>query len=172
LLDNLYPHQRWLCPWVSCRSGVGACRQDGGQQPDESNERNTAALHHCFVGIDDERFHCKATCASRWRSFRTPASTRLAGANLRNIRRRFASPPAAYRSFGRGASAAFSTTSATTPASSAASITSFSLLPRAARTSRYSSSFESGCTKLASNCVFVYAGSMTETRMPLVRNSW
>src|SRR5207248_9925596 len=120
-------------------SGVGACRQDERQQPDEGNERNTAALHHCFVGIDDERFHYNATCASRWRSFRTPASTRLAGANLRRIRRRLASPPAAYRSFGRAAIAALSTTSATMPGSSPASTTSLSLLPRAARTSRYSS---------------------------------
>ena len=31
---------------------------------------------------------------------------------------------------------------------------------------------ESGSSKFASNCVFVYAGSMTETRMPLVRSSW
>lgn len=48
-----------------------------------------------------------------------PASTRLAGANLRSRRRRFASPPAAYRSFGRAAVAACSTTSATTAGSSA-----------------------------------------------------
>jgi len=49
---------------------------------------------------------------------------------------------------------------------------SITLSPKAARASRYSSSFESGSTKFASNCVFVYAGSMTETRMPLVRSSW
>jgi hypothetical protein len=42
----------------------------------------------------------------------------------------------------------------------------------AARTSRYSSSLASGSRKFASNGVFVYAGSMTETRMPLVRSSW
>ena len=46
------------------------------------------------------------------------------------------------------------------------------VLPKDARTSRYSSSLESGSRKFASNCVFVYAGSMTETRMPLVRSSW
>ena len=53
------------------------------------------------------------------------------------------------------------------PARRQSAITSFSILPRAARTSRYSSSFASGSRKFASNCVFVYAGSMTETRMPL-----
>jgi hypothetical protein len=104
-----------------------------------------------FVGIDGECLHCSATCASSCRSFRTHAPTRLAGANLRSIRRRFVSPPTAYRSFGRAAVAAFSTTSATTPGSSAALTTSLSLLPRAARTARYSSSFASGSSKLASN---------------------
>ncbi len=52
--------------------------------------------------------------ASSRRSFRIPASTTPAGANLRSNRRRFATPPAVYRSFGRAAVAAFSTTSATT----------------------------------------------------------
>src|SRR5258707_12452347 len=41
-----------------------------------------------------------------------------------------------------------------------------------ARASRYSSSLASGSMKFASNGVFVYAGSMTETRTPLVRSSW
>jgi len=40
-----------------------------------------------------------------------------------------------------------------------------------ARISWYSSSFESGSRKFVSNCVFVYAGSMTETRIPRVRSS-
>lgn len=38
-----------------------------------------------------------------------PASTDPAGANLRNMRRRLASPPAVYRSFGRAALAAINT---------------------------------------------------------------
>jgi hypothetical protein len=38
-----------------------------------------------------------------------PVSTHPAGANLRSNRRRFASPPAVYRSFGRVAMAASST---------------------------------------------------------------
>src|SRR5687767_11970097 len=41
--------------------------------------------------------------ASSRRSFRMPASTNRTGANLRSNRRRFASPPAVYRSFGRTA---------------------------------------------------------------------
>jgi len=113
-----------------------------------------------------------AISVSRCRSFRIPASSTLLGANLRSHRRRLASPPAVYRTFGRTAIAAFKTASATTLGSSAAAITSFSVLPKTARTSRYSSSFESASRRFASNCVFVYAGSMTETRMPLVRSSW
>jgi hypothetical protein len=77
-----------------------------------------------------------------------------------------------YRSFGRAAQATFSTTAATTPGSSASASRSFILLLKATRTASYSSSFESGSSKLASNCVLVYAGSTTETRMPLVRSSW
>ena len=65
-----------------------------------------------------------------------------------------------YRSFGRAALAAFSTTSATTLGCSALAINSFSLSFTAARTSRYSSSGASGSRKFASNGVFVYAGSM------------
>ena len=83
-----------------------------------------------------------AISVSRCRSFRIPASSTLLGANLRSHRKRLASPPAAYRTFGRTAIAAFKTASATTPGSSAAAITSFSVLPKTARTSRYSSSFE------------------------------
>src|SRR4030095_14279039 len=126
------------------------------------------------IAIDDECSHdvFATGTASRRRSLRIPASTTPAGANLRSNRRRLASPPAVYRSFGRAALAAFSTTSATTAGSSADAITSLINLSNAARISRYSSSFESGARKLASNCVFVYAGSMTETRMPLVRSSW
>src|SRR2546421_1840086 len=126
------------------------------------------------IAIDDECFHdvfATGTTSSR-RSLRIPASTRPAGANLRSNRRRFASPPAVYRSFGRAALAALSTTSATTPGCSAVAITSLILLFTAARTSRYSSSFASGSRKVASNGVFVYAGSITETRTPRVRSSW
>ena len=56
--------------------------------------------------------------APRPRFFRTPASTRPAGANLRSHRRRLAVAPAGYRSFGRDARTAVSTTSATTLGSS------------------------------------------------------
>ena len=83
-----------------------------------------------------------------------------------------ASLPAEYRSFGRSAFAALSTTSATTLGSSPVAITSLSTLPKAARASRYSSTFELGSSKFVSNCVFVYAGSMTATLIPLVRSSW
>src|SRR5262249_31834319 len=99
-----------------------------------------------------------ALSVSRCRSLRIPASSTLLGANLRSHRKRLARPPAVYRTFGRTAIAAFTTASATTPGSSAAAITAFSVLSRPTRTSRYSSSFESGSSTLASNCVFVYAG--------------
>ncbi len=112
-----------------------------------------------------------AAFVSRRRSLRIPASI-TPGANLRSSRNRLATGPAVYRSRGRAALAARSTTSATTPGSSAAAMSYLSLLLKAARTSPYSSSLESGSRRFASNCVFVYAGSMTETRMPLVRNSW
>src|SRR5207302_823103 len=81
-------------------------------------------------------------------------------------RRRVARPPAVYRSFGRAALAASSTTSATTPGSSAVSRAALNCLLTVARASRYSSSCASGSSKFASKCVFVYAGSMTETRIP------
>src|SRR5207247_3507493 len=113
------------------------------------------------ITIDDERLHGltrtgepgrEAVGASSRRFFRMPASTRPAGANLRSKRRRFASLPAEYRSFGRSAFAAFRTTSATTLGSSPVAITSLSTLPKAARASRYSSSFELGSSRFVSNC--------------------
>src|SRR5882724_1087830 len=118
------------------------------------------------------RAGCDAGSASSRRSFRIPASTRPAGANRRSNRRRFASLPAAYRIFGCAALAAFRTVSATTSGCSAVAITSFTLLVMPSRASRYASSLASGSMKFESNGVFVYAGSMTETRMPLVRSSW
>jgi len=98
-----------------------------------------------------------------------PAETDLIGGRVTFM---FASLPAAYRSFGRAALAAFRTVSATTPGGSAVAITSFNLLFRPSRASLYSSSLASASTKFVSNGVFVYAGSMIETRMPLVRSSW
>ena len=68
--------------------------------------------------------------------------------------------------------AAVSTASATTPGGSAVAITSFTRLLTPARASLYSSSLASGSKKFASNGVLVYAGSITETRMPRVRSSW
>src|SRR5712691_6624129 len=56
-----------------------------------------------------------AVSASSCRSFRIPASTMPAGANLRSNRTRRATPPAVYRSFGLAAAAASSPTSASTP---------------------------------------------------------
>src|SRR5213592_2781309 len=136
-------------------------------------------FHRSLVTTDGESFHANtearcgdATGASSRRFLRIPASNAPAGANRRNNRRRVARPPAVYRSFGRAALAASSTTSATTPGSSAVSRTALNCLLTAARASRYSSSFASGSSKFASKCVFVYAGSMTEPRIPLVRRSW
>src|SRR5207249_905702 len=136
-------------------------------------------FHRSLVTTDGESFHANtearcgdATGASSRRFLRIPASNAPAGANRRSNRRRVARPPAVYRSFGRDALAASSTTSATTPGSSAVSRTALNCLLTAARASRYSSSFASGSRKFASKCVFVYAGSMTETRIPLVRSSW
>src|SRR5437762_2137706 len=147
---------------LSPRQSRGALRIDaaGREEP--------LSLHDIFPSEAASR----ACLASSRSSFRIPVSIKPAGANRRSNRRRRARAPAVYRSFGRGARAAFSTTSATTPGSSAAASTSFICLPKATRTSRYSSSLESGSRKFASNCVFVYAGSTTVTRMPLVRSSW
>src|SRR5213079_944167 len=84
----------------------------------------------------DGVFGHETLSASSCRSFRIPESNKPAGANLRSNRTRLATRPAVYRRFGRAALAACSTTSATTPGSSAAASTSFSFLPKAARTSR------------------------------------
>src|SRR5688572_6569741 len=94
-----------------------------------------------LVAIDDESLHgwartggsgrvAPALGVSSCRSLRSPASTIPVGANLRSNRRRFASPPAGYRSFGRWALAAFSTASATTLGSSPVAITFLSTSPK------------------------------------------
>ena len=54
------------------------------------------------IAIDDKCLHdiFSNGAASSCRSLRIPASTRPEGANLRSNRRRLASPPEGYRSFG------------------------------------------------------------------------
>src|SRR5204862_8220935 len=128
-------------------------------------------FHRSLVTTDGESFHANtearcgdATGASSRRFLRMPASNAPAGANRRSNRRRVARPPAVYRSFGRGAMAASSTTSATTPCSSAVSRTALNCLLTVARDSRYSSIFTSGSSKFAPNCCIVYSGSLNVLR--------